>query len=184
MPLYKDPHNGVALSEALHEAAVVAPISRVILATFELYHPIGTPDGPVYVVADLEPISATKEAYAARDAGATVLFMAASVSIGKPEESDTASDPQITCTVSNVSGLMSDALRLARGSILPWELIERDYASDDLSAPAMLPPLQLYVVAAVIAGDALTLTASFGDSSNVSVPRLTFRRNEYPGLVR
>ena len=184
MPTYKSPHHGVELSEALHEAAVIAPIVRVILETFELYHPIGTPDGPVYVVNDLQPLTATIEAGAARNAGTAVEFLACSVAVGRPEEADTNATPTITLTVSNVSGLMSDALRSARGSLAPWEIIERAYASDDTSGPAMLPPLQLYLTNADISGELLVISASFGDSANVSVPRLTFRRADYPGLVR
>jgi hypothetical protein len=184
MPTYKNAHHGVELSEALHEAAVTANVKRVMLATFELYHPIGTPDGPIYVVNNLEGITATIEVLAARRAGYAVDFLPCAVTIGRPEEADTTATPEITLTVSNVSGLMSDALRSARGSLAPWEIIERDYASDDLSGPAMLPPLQLYLSHADISGELLTLTASFGDSANVSVPRLTFRREQYPGLVR
>jgi hypothetical protein len=184
MPIYKDPHHGISLSEALHEAAVTAPAGRAMLSTFELYHPTGTPDGPVYVVSNSEAITATKESGAARDAGVAVEWLPVAITINRPEESDTASTPQITLTVSNVSGLMSAALRAARGSLVPWELLEREYASDDLTGPAALPPLLLYVTNADIEGETLTLTASFGDSANVSIPRLTFRRAEYPGLVR
>jgi hypothetical protein len=100
-----------------------------------------------------------------------------------PEESDTAAAPEVTLSIGNVSGLMSEALRAARDSLVPWELTERVYASDDLSAPAMLPVLTLEVSRASIAGPLLKLTASYGDHTNVAVPRLTFKLTEYPGLT-
>lgn len=181
MPTYKDPHNGVSLSEALHEAAVVAPIERAMLQTFEFWHPSFSV--PIYAVADYQPFVAVKEATAARDPGRTVSFLAVSITVGSGEESD-AGAQEVSITMSNVSGLMSEALRNARGSLDPWEMILREYASDDPSGPAMLPPLSLYVTSASITAEVLTLTCSYGDSANVSVPRLTFRRDQYPGLVR
>lgn len=184
MPDYKSPRHGVSLSEALHEAANVAPISRVMLNTFELYHPLGTPAGPVYVVNNYVALLATKEVDADRDAGLEVEFMASSIAIERPEESDTAAAPQITLTVTNVSGFMSDALRLARGSLEPWVIIERVYAEDDTTAPAILPPMQLLVISVGIDAENVSLRCSFGDPANVAVPRTTFKRSEYPGLVR
>jgi hypothetical protein len=183
MPAYKSARHGVSLSQALHEAANVAPVTRAIVSTFELYHPLGTPSGAIYVVNDPSNLVATKEATATRDAGLTVTFLACQVSLTRPEESDGANAPQLSVSAANVSGLMSDALKAARGSIVPWELIERPYATDDLSGPAILPPLTLYLDSADVNADVISLTASFGDSANVGVPRIHFKRSEYPGLV-
>jgi hypothetical protein len=84
----------------------------------------------------------------------------------------------------DVGGILKAALDAARGSLTSWTLIERVYASDDTSAPAMLPPLKLEIPSAEIAGAAARLSASFDDDANEAVPRLTFRRDQYPGLQR
>lgn len=184
MPLYKPARHGVELSEAMHEAAAIALTSRVMLDTFELYHPIGTGVDPVYVVNNDEDFVATIESTADRNASSEVTFLKSGVKPTFPEESDQASMPEISLTLSGVSGVLSDALRSARGSLDPWELIWRIYAHDDASAPAKLPPLALLVTSVDMDGEAVKLTASFGDSVNVAVPRITFKRSEYPGLVR
>lgn len=184
MPIYKPQRHGVTLSQALHEAATIAPVSRVILSTFELYHPIGTPTGAIYVVNDYADLVATKEATAAREAGVAVTFLACAVGIVRPEESDQAGTPSIGITAANVSGIMSDALRRARGSLVPWEIIERPYATDDTSGPAINPPMTLYLDSVEVDAETIVITASFGDSANVSIPRINFKRSEYPGLVR
>lgn len=180
MPTYREPLHGVSFSEALAEAAAIAPITRVMLSTFELWHP--TLWAPIRVVNDYEPLLATLEDDAPRDAGEEVEFLACPVTVGKPEESDAASTPEVTLQVANVSGLWSDALRRARGSDDLWQIIERVYASDDLSAPAILPPTTLTLTHTSITGSVASLTASFGDPVNFSVPRTTFRREQYPGL--
>jgi hypothetical protein len=184
MPTYATARHGVSLAEALKEAAVTARIDAPVLHTFELYHPLGTPDGAIYAVRNKEDFSATIESTADRNASTEVDFIAVSIDLQRPEESDTAAAPELALTISNVSGLMSDALRLSRGSLDPWIIIERLYATDDTTGPLILPPLQLYVTGASIDAEVVTLRASFGDSANVSVPRLNFRRDEYPGLVR
>lgn len=184
MPTFGSPRHGVSLADALKEAAVTADVRVAILHTFELYHPVGTPDGAIYAVNDKANFSATKEAGADRDPGALVDYLAVAITIQRPEESDTASTPEVTLTVSNVSGLMSDALKLARGSIEPWIIIERVYAANDTAGPLIDPPLELYLVTVSMDAEAVTFRASFGDSANVSVPRTTFKRLEYPGLVR
>lgn len=184
MPTYGAPRRGVSLADALLDAAVTSNIATVVLHTFEFFQPLGTPDGPIYCVADEVNLLATKEATADRDAGLEVEFLAIRIQMQRPEESDTASSPEISITVSNVSGLMSDALRRARGSLEPWVLIERLYAANDTTGPLILPTLQLYVTGVDMDAETVTLRASFGDSANVSVPSITFKRSEYPGLVR
>lgn len=180
MPTYQPPLRGVSFSEALAEAAAIAPISRVVLSTFELWHP--TLDEPVRIVNDYVPLMATLEADAPRNAGEEVEFLACPVSAARPEESDAAATPEVVITVANVSGIWSSALRRARGSAELWIIIERLYASDDTSGPAVLPPTSLTVTKTSISGTMVSLTASFGDAVNFSVPRATFTSRAYPGL--
>jgi hypothetical protein len=182
MPTYLDALRGVSYTEALLEAAHVAPTSAAVLETFELWHE--SLAEPIYLVSNTEDFVATKEADADRDPSTEVEFMAAAVALEIAEESDASATPELRLTVSNVSGVMSDALDLALGSLVPWVIINRLYASDDTSAPARLPVTSLLVSAVQMTAQQVTLTCSYGDPANTAIPRTTFKRDEYPGLVR
>lgn len=187
MPTYLDPLNGVSLSEALAEAATYAPITRVILQTLELYHPVMT--APVRIVVNTEPINATLEATAPRNPGEEVLFKASRVQVEIPEESDKPESPSLTVHVSNVNKQVRDTLRAIKESDVPairdarWELIERIYVSDDLTAPHKLPVLKLTAIKAQIQNNTVAFVASYVDSANTSVPAITFTPEAYPGLL-
>ena len=73
---------------------------------------------------------------------------------------------------------------LARGTLDPWVIIERVYASDDLSGPALLPPLEVELTSIDMVGSALQIAAQLDDDGTLAVPAITFRRTEYPGLQR
>jgi Domain of unknown function (DUF1833) len=181
MPTYLPPLRGVSYSQAYAEAATVAPVTRAMLSAYELWHP--TLATPVRFVDDMADLVATIEAGAPRNAGTAQTFVACPLSIGRPEESDAAATPEVTLSREGVSGLIKQALDGARGSLVPWVLIERLYASDDTTGPAKLPVLTYQLTGADIAGAVASMRASFADPANVSVPRMTFRRTEYPGLA-
>lgn len=187
MPTMTPPENGLSLSEALLEAAMAAPINRVMLTSFEVWHPSML--APVRVVVDHQALEATLEATAPRNAGETVTFIPCNVTVDQPEESDSAKSPEINLRVDNISGLISDALRRARLATdpavrdAPWQLIERLYASDDTTGPAILPPFTVSLIR-VSRNDAIAIfTASYTDSVNVSVPAITFAPPYYAGLL-
>jgi hypothetical protein len=174
---------GVTLKESLQEAAASAPLGRAMLYAYELWHE--DLSDAIRFVNDKAALLATLEADAPRDAGAEVEFMACPLEAAeRPEESDTAASPSVSMSRPDVGGILKAALDEARDSLEPWTLIERLYASDDTSGPAMLPPLTYELSAAQIAGAAGKLTASFDDDSNEAIPRITFRREDYPGLAR
>lgn len=181
MPTYQTPKHGVQMSWEYLEAAAVAPITRAMLHCFELYHPLS---GRHRLVADHQNLLATLEADAPADAGTEVEWIAAPLMIDRPEESDTSATPEITLSLDNVAGLMTAELKKTRGSLVSWTLTERLYASDDTTGPAVLPPTVVFLKSVDIVANAVVCKASFGDPANVSVPVLTFRRREYPGLVR
>jgi hypothetical protein len=180
MPDYQTARRGVQQSEDLLEAANVAPTSRTIVETFEVWH--SSLAEPIYLAANPEDFVGVKEADADRDAGSAVTFLAAPIVFSPPEENDEASAPETSLTFPNISDLVSQALRDARGSLDPWIIIERVYASDDPSGPAQLPPLSLLIEAFTITGTEVTMVLGYGDPADVSVPVLKFRRNEYPTL--
>lgn len=180
MPLTR---KGVTFTTAYLEAAAIARSEVAMLSAFELYHP-SLPDGPLRFVADTSVLMATLEADAPFDPSTEVEFLACPLRIKPPEESDAASAPEIVLEVDNISGAVSDALKLARGSLEPWTLIERIYAESDTSAPAMLPPRKVELRSVSINSTVASLTCSFGDPGNVRIPGLTFNRVEYPTLSR
>ena len=174
--------HGVTLGEALQEAIATARQDRAMLYAYELWHPTFTE--PIYFVNNTEDLVATLEPNAPRAGSETVTFIACPVSLQRPEESDQAGVPKIVLSRPFISGLLKEALDTARGSIEPFEIIERLYASDDTSRPELLPPLTLEVTSVELAGINARLDATFGDFANISVPRAIFRRYQYPGLQR
>lgn len=180
MPTYEAPVSGVSYSRAFLEAAAIAPTPRAMLETFEIWHP--SLAEPLYLVANRGDFTATKEADAERDPGATVTFLAAPIVFTPPEENDEAVKPETNLTLSNVSDIVAGALRAARGSLEPWIIIERLYASDDTGGPAQLPPLSMMIESVLITGSEVTMSLGYGDPADVSVPVLKFRRVEYPTL--
>lgn len=181
------PENGLSLSEALLEAAMYAPISRVMLTTYEVWHPSMTV--PVRVVVDHQALTATLEADASRNPGEEVDFIPCNVSYERPEESDEAKSPEMNLRVDNITGAISDALRRARLATDPevrdatWELIERVYASDDASGPHILPVFKVALVRVSRNDSVAIFTAAYRDSVNTSIPAITFTPEAYPGLL-
>lgn len=173
---------GVSLSEAWQEGVASAPIKRVMLYAYELWHPTLTE--PIRFVNDLADLVATLESTAPRDASTAVTFLACPLEMNRPEESDTAESPSVSLTRPDVAGLLKAARDNARGSTDPWTIIERVYASDVLSAPAQLPPQSFEITMSDLSGGTAQITASYDDEVSESVPRLTFKREEYPGLKR
>jgi hypothetical protein len=179
MPIYRNKYRGVQLSEALAQSAAIAPITYAMLSAFEVRHP----SQPVIrFVNNPEPIWATLEATAAVDANALVKFVACSVQRTRPEESADAGTPEISITISNVSGVVTSALNASRGSLIPWMITERLYASNDLTGPAILPPITMEISKVQVYGSYITLTASYRDPTNIAIPKLTFKLAEYPGI--
>lgn len=173
---------GVTLSEALQEAAAIARINRRMVYAYELWHP--TLSAPVYFVNDNADLSAFIESTAARNPSTEVLFVSCPLARTQPEEGDQPESPKLALSRPDLAGLLKPLLDAARGSTIAWVLIERLYASDDLSAPAMLPPLQVELTSVDIVGSQVQIAASFDDDGTLAIPAITFRRTEYPGLAR
>lgn len=175
MPLTR---NGVTLATAYLEA--IQRADRAMLDALELNHPLV---GRIWFVNDYQSFFATLEPDAP-DGAIQVEFLPCPMRIKPPEESDSASTPDISIEVDNISGMISDALKITRGSLVPWILTNRKYASDDTSAPAQLPPTQVELRSVQLDSTSARLVCNFGDAGNVGVPGLTYNRVDYPGLVR
>lgn len=173
---------GVTLTEALQEAAAIAPITRQMLYCYELWHP--TLSEPVYFVNDNADVEARIESTADRNADELVTFISCPLTITRPEEGDQPESPSVALSRPDLAGLLKPLLDASRGSTVPWVLIERLYASDDLSDPAMLPPLQVELTNVDMVGSQVQIEAQFDDDGTLAIPSATFRRNQYPGLGR
>lgn len=180
MPTYRPPSYGIELSEALAEAAASAPVGRAYISVLEFRHPA---HDPIRVTDEPGGITVTHEAAAPLDPGAAVAYLEAPISVSIPEEGPTAGAPRVTVSVAMLNGEIKAALDATRDSLQPWTVTERVYVSDDLSAPARLPPLTLEVMGVELQGSpAAQITCGFGESGQRAVPRLTFRSSQYPGL--
>ncbi len=187
MPDYLDPINGVAFSQAYAEAIAVAPVGRVMLATYELRHPAFVDaSGALYavrIVNDHADLVATLEDTAEVDAGEDVTFTALPVEVSGPDESDSGQAPAITFAIDGVSQLLVQQLDYALATLQPVIITERVYASDDLSAPAVQPVLTLTLRDVVVTDTRVSGQAVFYDPSNRGFPKQEYTAAAYPALV-
>ena len=175
MPNYQDELNGVSLSEAYAEAAASAPVGRVIYWTYELTHPSFTE--PILIVNDYKPVTATL------DDGREVEFVPCPVQATPPAESDNAEMPKITIRIDGVSAIVAGQLDAAVKTMERIGIIERQYVSDDLSAPAVMPPLRLTLRDVEVTERTVNVTAAFDDPINRGFPGKEYTPREYPGLA-
>lgn len=175
MPTYLDQQHGVTLSEAYAEAAAMAPVQRVMLATYALLHPAW--EEPIYVVNDFQDFEARLET------GQMVTFVGCPVDVVPPEESELGKAPTISVRIDGVSGHIKRQLDLAVGTLDRITLVERIYASDDPSAPAVMPPLVLTLRSVLVGETVVTAEAGFSDPINRGFPARDYLAREYPGLA-
>lgn len=177
MPVYEDPIHGVSMSEAVLEAAAIARVGIAMLDCFVLSHPAELADR--YIVNNHENFTAMLA-----DGITEAEFLAYPVRLTRAVESPDAASPEITLELDNISGAISDMLRRIRGDLRPLVIENYLYASDDPSGPAIMPPERMEIHTIYIDETTARLTGSFGDAGNKAIPALTFKRDEYPGLVR
>lgn len=187
MPTFLNPEAGLELSAALAELAIAANVGRIRFETYELWHP--SMAVPIRVVSDTDPLVATLEDTAPRNAGEEVTFRAVKVQSEVPSETDSPGEAQLFFTVDNVAGDIKAALDLARQATDPavrdaqWQIIERVYVSSDLSAPHIRPVFKCTAVQVLIKGNAARFTASYRDSASTAIPAITFTPERYPSLA-
>ncbi len=180
MPAYLPKRNGVSLSEAYAEAATRAPITRVMLATYELRHV--SFDAPIRIVNDYQNLDATLEVTAPENPGETVTFTALPVEVSGPDEKDTNEAPTIQVAIDGVSRQLAGQLDAAVQTFDLIYVTERIYASDDTTGPAVLPVLTLVLRDVEITEKRVTGQASFYDPTNRGFPRQEYTPDQYPGL--
>ena len=169
------------LTTALREAYASAPTNVVIYHTLELFHPSFTQ--AIRVVRDFEPLQATLERSAPRDAHRSVRFEAFAFDFVRPEITGDG-PPRLTIEIDNVSREILSQVELAVETTSQISVIYREYLSTDLSAPQNDPPLQLTVSTITATISKITATAVIGDYNNIRFPGRTYDINKFPGLVQ
>lgn len=185
MPTYGTPVNGVAFSEAYAEAIATARIDRIMLPTYEIGYYGDEWDGAfaVRIVNDHTDLLATLEGSAPWNAGEEVLFVSMPVEVSGPDESDSSQTPSIMIAIDGVSSLLVEQLDRAISNLVPVTITERIYASDDTTAPAVLPVLVMTLRDVKVTDTRVTARAVFYDPSNRGFPREEYTQAAYPGLT-
>jgi Domain of unknown function (DUF1833) len=170
MPIYLPPRLGLSHSEAIAEAYASATAGDPVLLTLEIHHPDF--DEPARVVNDFRNFTATLEADAPYNAGEAVLFTAVLFRYTKPEQvADGSGAPAaVGIEIDNVSGHIAELLMMARESMQPVTVIEREYLPSDTSAPHVLPVTSMTMSNIVIGVETAKANLSFGDLTNRKFP--------------
>lgn len=180
MPAYQPVLRGVARSIAYAEAVASGRVDVPVLYTFEITHPdLAT---PLRLVLNDADITATLEADAPVDPGAAVVFTAMQLGLQLPDESDSTAAPQTRVWIDGVSPLVAQVLEPLASSLQPVAVALRPYVGNDLSGPAVLPPLRLQATGIEIGIDRVSAALTFADSGNTRFPRKVFTPDEHPGL--
>ena len=187
MPVYLPAINGLRVSQAYAEAMASAPITRVMISTYEFNHPYFVDETgaleAIRIVNEYTDMSFTLEATAPMNPGASVLFTAIPCRVSGPNEGDGGEAQGLTLEVDGASGEISLQLDRALNSSVPVTMMERIYASDDTSGPAQLPILPMTLRNVVVGDVTVTANPTFFDPSNNSFPRTEYSKAEYPGLA-
>ena len=186
MPAYQPRLGGTRISEAYAEAMASAPITRVMLACYELNHSLFIDTAgnleAIRFVNDYVPLLAQLEAGAYLNANTYVVFESLPVTVNGLKEGDSGETQMVSISIDGVSGEIAKQLNYAIGSTEPVYLTERIYASDDLTGPARLPVLRMILRNVQVTETTVSADATFFDAANNTFPRTEYTTAEYPGL--
>jgi hypothetical protein len=186
MPTYLPPRRGISQSQAFAEATSYATAGDPALLTLALYQPEFVDENgdeiALYIVNDYRDLEATLEDDAPLLPGQSVTFIACPFRAVLPEESATNRLPEVTLEVDNVSRELTPHLRAAAASMTPVTAIFRTYLPSDTTAPHETPPLQVTLRGASVNATTAQVRAGYGDLISVPFPRVTYTREEFPGL--
>lgn len=187
MPNFLPLRQGVSQSAALAQAYAHATAAEPILVTLEIRHPTFVDDAgnptAIRIVNDWTPLTATLEASAPLNAGATVKFEALPFKFLRPEESDGSAPPEISIEIDNVSREIMPHLNHACESDSPVSVMVRSYLPSDTSAPHE-SPVPVFVLKSVSASmQTISGKAGFGNLINERFPKKFYTRESNPGLV-
>lgn len=168
------------LSQAIKEAYAAAPSNVIVYHTLEIRHPAFT--APIRVVRDNADLTATLEAGAPANPGASVTFIAFRFELTPPEVS-AAGSPQCTVEIDNVGREVMQQIELAQANPQITQVTYRQYISTDLSGPQNNPPVSLDVMAINADPFKIRMTCGFDNLANRRFPRQTYNGERFPGLI-
>jgi hypothetical protein len=168
------------LSQALKEAYASAPSNVVIHHTLELRHPAFT--SPIRVVRDYEDLTATLEASAPANPGASVTFVRFAFDFTKPEISPNGV-PQLTIEIDNVDRSIVANIEAAMTTADMVQATYREYLSSDLTAPQNDPPIHMTIMSISVDVFKVHATAGFPDLINRRFPTTEYDAETFPGLL-
>jgi hypothetical protein len=176
-----------SMSEALAEAAALAPADEVVHDTLEVRHPDfvdenGNPDS-LRIVADTEDLVAPLEPDAPIKPGQWVKWTACGFTFTLPTI-EPGTTPEIEITVDGVSRSLIEALDLAVASSQPIVVAYRPYLDTALEdGPQMDPVLTFEVVDVSVGVTSVTLKARTGVDLRGVIPIRLYTPAEHPGLI-
>lgn len=176
-----------SLSDALAEAAALAPAEEVIWHTLEIRHPSfvgpgGLPDS-VWLVADTRPLTAPIEATAPVRPGETITFTPLAFSFAlTPIEPGTT--PEIEITVDGVNLALIQHLDLAMESAKPITVAYRPYLDTALADGPQMDPVPTFEASDITVGvSSVRMKARTGIDLRGAFPVRQYTASEFPGLV-
>ena len=176
-----------AMSEALAEAAALAPADEVFHDTLEFRHPsfvdeAGNPDS-LRIVADTEDLVAPLEAAAPIRGGQTVLFRALAFSFHLPAI-EPGTTPEIEITVDGVSREMMTYFDLASASGQVLTVAYRLYLGSAVADGPQRDPVDVFEVSEIDVGvTSVTLKARTRIDLRGAFPVRLYTAAEFPGLI-
>jgi hypothetical protein len=176
-----------SMSDALAEAAALAPVNEVIYHTLEIRHADfvdgnGDPDS-MWLVASNEDLSAPIEADAPVKAGQLVNFTALAFSFAlMPIEPGTT--PEIQITLDGVNRAVITYIDLAMESGKPITIAYRPYLDTAIEDGPQMDPVPTFEVAEItVATTSITLKARTGIDLRGAFPVRLYTLTDFPGLT-
>ncbi len=176
-----------SISDALAEAAAIAPAAETILHTLELRHPSFVDDTgrpiSIFVVQDDADLIAPLEAAAPVQAGAIVRFIGFGFSFRlMPVEPGTT--PEIEITIDGVDRSVIHHLDQAVESGVPIVVAYRPYLANDVRDGPQMDPVPSFELSDVhVSVTAVKARARTGIDLRGSFPLLTYSAAAFPGLI-
>lgn len=168
------------LKAAIKEAYASAPSNTIIYHTLELRHPAFTT--PIRVVRDYADLTATLEASAPVNPGASVLFAAFNFDFTKPEITP-GGVPQISIEIDNVDRSIVANIEAALATMDLVQATYREYLSSDLTGPQNDPPIHMTIMSITADVFRVRAVAGFPDLTNRRFPTTEYDSETFPGLL-
>lgn len=169
------------LSEVIKEAYAVSPSDVVLYHTLEIHHVSFAT--PIRVVRDFENIDAFLENTAPASPGEEVTFIGYAFELVPPDVS-VGPSPTLTIEIDNVSREILASIEAAMATPDLLTVIYRAYASDDLTQPTNLPPMQLTIFSINATPMRIRALAGFLDISNKRFPAGEYTAERFPALTQ